>query len=165
MIKNPIPVKIPVKILQDPDLSGYFQELIAVLLQINQALNGDKNLVLISTTEGINAKTTGFTELLKVPTNKNFVPAFVIIRPTSFTSGGKSVQAIASFGGNSATYDDFLNSVTYTVSAAGTYLIDQPNDALQLPIQIGGTSFGMIIETGSNATTETWTVDLFGYYV
>lgn len=165
MIINPPPVKIPASLQEDQEVFNFVKQLKDSVYQLWSALTGNKNATLISTTEGINAKVTGSTELFKVPANKTFIPLFVVIRPTSFTSGGKTVQAVASFGGNSATYDDFLNSVTYTVAAASTFQIDQPNDATELVVQAADDSFRIIIETGSNATTETWAVDLFGYLV
>lgn len=122
-------------------------------------------LTLLSTTTGIDAKTVATTELYSVPAGKTFIPMFVVIRCTTFTVGSKSVQAIASFGGNSATYDDFLNSVTYTVANASYYQIDRPADATEVPYQAGGDSFRISIETGSDATTETWAVDVFGYII
>ena len=162
---NPIPVKLPQAIRDDPDLFGYFSDLTNSLYQIWFSLNGNKQPVLISTTQDIDATATGSTELLKIASDKDFIPLYVVIRVTSFTSGSKTTQAIASFGGNSATYDDFLNSVTYTISATDKFLIDKPNDATELSIQSASDSFRMIIETASNATIEKWTVDLFGYLV
>lgn len=122
-------------------------------------------LTLASTTTGIDAKTVATTELYSVPAGKTFIPMFVVIRVTSFTVGAKAVQVIASFGGNSATYDDWLNSVTYTVANQDYFLIDRPADATEVTVQAAGDSFRISIETGSDATTETWAVDLFGYLV
>lgn len=164
-ILNPVPIRIPDKIIQDPELSDYFKQLTDSVYQQWFALNGNKMLTLISTTESIDATTTGSTELFKVPANKTFIPVFVIIRITSFTAGSKATQAVASFGGNASTYDDFLNSVTYTVATVNTFQIDSPNDATELPVQASDDSFRIIIETASDATTEEWTVDLFGYLV
>lgn len=118
----------------------------------------------LATVTGINAKSTGATELYVVPTGKTLIVDHVVIRCTSFTSGGKSVQAVASFGGNSATYDDYLNSVTYTIAAASVAITDSVLDSA-VPVYAAATSFRIIIETGSNATTETWAVDLFGYLI
>jgi len=162
---NPIPVKFPKAILDDPELSSYFKELTDSLYQLWFTLNGNKQPVLISTTKDIDATTTGSTELLKIPSDKDFIPLYIVIRTTSFTSGSKSTQAVASFGGNSATYDDFLNSITYTIANGEYFLIDKPADATELPVQASNSSFRVNIETASDATTETWSVDLFGYYV
>ncbi len=117
----------------------------------------------VSTTTGIDAKSVATTELYSVPVGKTFVPMFVLIRVTAFTSGGKGVQAIASFGGNSATYDDFLNTVTYTVASQDFYQIDRPADATEVTVQAAADSFRISIETGSDATTETWEVSVFGW--
>ena len=90
---------------------------------------------------------------------------FVVIRITAFTAGGKATQAVASFGGNSATYDDFINSVTYTVANNDYFQTDGPTDSSEATTQAAGDSFRVSIETASDATTETWAIDLFGYLV
>lgn len=125
----------------------------------------EKSISLISTTTGIDAKTVATTTLYTVPTGKTLIPMFVVIRVTAFTAGAKGVQAVASFGGNSATYDDFLNSVTYTVANADYFQTDGPADSTAVPVQVAGDVFKVSIETGSDATTETWAVDVFGYLV
>lgn len=119
----------------------------------------------VATVTGINAKTVATTLLYKVPSGKTFIPMFIVIRVTAFTAGGKATQAVASFGGNSATYDDFLNSVTYTVANQDYYQIDRPADATEVAVQAAGDEFRISIETGSDATTETWAVDVFGYLI
>ena len=116
------------------------------------------------TITGIDATATGATTLFTVPTGKTMIPIHVVIRVTAFTSGGKGVQAVASFGGNSATYDDFLNTQTYTVAAADTFQRDAPATA-ELVTQAAGDVFKISIETASNATVEVWAVDLYGYLV
>lgn len=118
----------------------------------------------VATITGINAKTVAVTTLYIVPTGKTFIPNHIVIRATAFTSGGKSVQAVASFGGNSATYDDFLNTITYTIAAADVWIRDGVDNSA-LVTQAAGDVFSISIETGSNATLETWAVDVFGYLV
>lgn len=118
----------------------------------------------LATVTGINAKVVAVTELFVVPTGKTLIVTGVVIRVTAFTSGGKSTQAVASFGGNSATYDDYLNSVTYTIAAASVALADNVLDAAY-PVYAAAASFKVAVEVGSNATTETWSVDVFGYLV
>ena len=115
----------------------------------------------VATVTGINAKTVATTTLYTVPATFTFIPSFVIIRVTAFTSGGKTIQAIASFGSN-ATFDDYLNSITYTVAANSVFIKDSIEDSA-LVTHAAGKVFSITIETGSNATTETWAVDLFGY--
>jgi hypothetical protein len=122
-------------------------------------------LTRVATVTGIDAKSVAITELYVVPAGKTFIPMFIVIRVTAFTVGAKAVQAIASFGGNSATYDDFLNSVTYTVANADYFQTDGPADSTEVPVQAAGDSFRISIETGSDATLETWAVDVFGYLV
>lgn len=114
---------------------------------------------------GIDAKTVAITSLYTVPTGKRLIVTSIVIRVTAFTAGGKSVQAIASFGGNSATYDDFLNSVTYTVAANNVRIEDAAALASAFPSYAAAAIFKISIETGSDATTETWAVDVFGYLV
>ena len=118
----------------------------------------------LATVTGIDATAVAQTELYVVPTGKTLVVYSVVVRCTSFTVGSKSTQAVASFGGNSATYDDYLNSVTYTVAAASVAIADNVLDTA-VPVYAAGASFRIAIETGSNATTETWAVDVLGYLV
>jgi hypothetical protein len=118
----------------------------------------------LATVTGINAKTVAQTELYVVPAGKSLIVDHVVIRCTAFTSGGKSTQAVASFGGNSTTYDDYLDSITYTIAAASVAITDNVLDTAKA-IYAAGASFRLAIETGSNATTETWAVDVFGYLV
>lgn len=162
---NPIIPRVPVKIQNNPELSGFFNELTTSLYQIWFKLNGNKFPALISTTEIIDVTSTGVTELFKVPQNKTFVPLFIVIRTVDFTVGSKSVQAVASFGGNDPTFDDYLDSVTYTVAGNNTFQVDKPDDVTELVIQDENISFGVNIETASNADIENWTIDLFGYLV
>jgi len=122
-------------------------------------------MTLVGTTTGIDATVVAQTELFVVPAGTTFIPMMVVIRVTSFTSGGKGVEAVASFGGNAATYDDYLNSVTYTVANADYFQVDRIADATEVPVQAAGDSFRIAIETASDATTEVWAVDLFGYLV
>jgi len=121
-------------------------------------------ITLLSTTTGIDAKTVATTSLYTVPAGKTLIIDHVVIRVTAFTVGAKGVQAIASFGGNSATYDDYLNSQTYTVAANGVSITDSLLDTA-VTTQAAADVIKISIETGSDATTETWAVDLFGYLI
>ncbi len=125
------------------------------------ALNENAITRLVTVT-GIDAKSVAVTTLYTVPNGKTFIPDHIIIRVTSFTSGGKGTQAIASFGGNSATFDDYLNTITYTVAAADVSIRDSVEDTTVVT-QAAADVFSISIETGSDATTETWAVDLFGH--
>ena len=118
----------------------------------------------VATVTGIDATAVATTLLYTVPAGKTFIPDHVVIRVTAFTADGKDTQAVASFGGNAATYDDFLNSVTYTVAAADVWIRDSVDDSA-LAVQATGDEFKISIEIGSNAATETWAVDLFGYLI
>ena len=114
-----------------------------------------------ATVTGIDAKTVAVTTLYTVPTGKTFIPDHVVIRVTAFTVGAKGVQAVASFGGNAATYDDYINSATYTVAAVDVFIRDSVEDTAV--VTQAADVFSISMETGSDATTETWAVDLFGY--
>lgn len=116
----------------------------------------------LATVTGIDAKVVAITTLYTVPIGKSLIVDHVVIRCTAFTAGSKSIQAVASFGGNSATYDDYLNSVTYTIAAAARAIKDTTLDTAY-PIYAATSLFRLSIETGSDATTETWAVDVFGY--
>jgi hypothetical protein len=118
----------------------------------------------LATVTGIDAKAVAATELYVVPAGKSLVVDHIVIRVTAFTVGSKSIQAVASFGANASTYDDYLNSVTYTVAAADVFIRDGVDDSA-LPIYAAGASFQVSIETGSDAGAETWAVDVFGYLV
>lgn len=119
----------------------------------------------VATVTGIDATAVATTLLYTVPVGYEFIPLRIVIRVTAFTVGSKSVQAIASFGGNSATYDDWLNSITYTVATVDTFQHDAPAEAAELPVQAAGDAFTLSIETGSDADVETWAIDVFGYLV
>ncbi len=127
------------------------------------ALN-ENAITKVATVTGINAKTVAVTTLYTVPAGKTFIPDHIVIRVTAFTSGGKGTQAVASFGGNSATYDDYLNTITYTVAAVDVLIRDSVEDTAVVT-QAALDVFSISIETGSDATTETWAVDVFGYLV
>ena len=118
----------------------------------------------LATVTGIDAKAVAATTLYNVPAGKTFIPDHIVIRITGFTAGSKSVQAIASFGGNDPDYNDFLDSVTYTIAASGVFIRDGTDDAAR-PVYAGGSIFKMAVETGSDATLETWAMDVFGYLV
>lgn len=121
-------------------------------------------ITLLATVENIDAKAVAITTLYTVPASRSLVVTGVVIRVTSFTAGAKAVQAVASFGGNAATYDDYLNTVTYTVAADDVVIRDTLLDSAYPAYAAAGT-FRISIETGSDATTEVWAVDVFGYLV
>lgn len=160
---NPIIPRIPTKIQNDPELSGFFNELSTSLYQIWFKLNGNKFPVLISTTESIDATSTGVTELFKIPLNKTFVPLFIVIRTTDFTVGSKSVQVVASFGGNDSDFNDYLDSATYTITGDDTFQVGKLDEATEANIQQENISFSININTASDADIENLAIDLFGY--
>lgn len=119
---------------------------------------------IVATITGINAKTVATTTLYTVPAGRTLVVTDVIVRCTAFTVGSKSIQAVANIGGNSTSFNDFLNAKTYTISAAGQLKRENVNDT-QVVTYAAGVAFSINITTGSNATTETWAVDVIGYFV
>ena len=120
-------------------------------------------LTRVAESTGLDATSTGTTSLYTVPTGFAFMPTHIIvINEPGFTSGGKTIHAVASFGGNSATFDDFLNSVTFTFSSGGTYIMREKSTTAQV-FQAGGDVFTISIETASDATLETWAVSVFGF--
>lgn len=125
---------------------------------------------LVATSGTINAKSVAITALYTVPAGKSFIATKVVIRVASnYNGAGKTTQATVSFGGNAATYDDFINSEAYTVAAASKYIVDHAPESTgpttALPIYAAASSFRCSVEIGSDATTEDWVVDLFGYLV
>ncbi len=124
----------------------------------------EETVARLATVAAIDATTIAVTSLYPVPAGKTLIPDHIVIRVTSFTSGGKGVEAVASFGGNSATFDDYLNTVTYTVAAAAVWIRDCVENTATVT-QAAGDVFSISIETASNATTEVWAVELFGYLV
>ena len=113
---------------------------------------------------GIDATAVAITELFVTEPGKQLIVTKVVIHLEEFTSGGKAVEAIASLGGNAATYDDYLNTVTYTFTTEDYAIIDSVRDA-EYPVYAAGTSFRISIETASDATTEVWDVYVFGFYI
>jgi len=118
----------------------------------------------IATVTGIDATAIATTSLFVVAAGKTLVVTQVVIRCTAFTVGSKAVQVVASFGGNASTYDDYLNSVTYTIAASGVAIADTVLDAA-VPVYAAAVDFRLAIETASDATAEVWAVDLLGYLV
>ncbi len=124
----------------------------------------EETICRLATVANIDATTIAVTSLYTTPTGKTLIPDHIVIRVTSFTSGGKGVEAVASFGGNSATFDDYLNTITYTVAAADALIRDTVNDSAVVT-QAAGDVFSLSIETASDASVEVWSVDVFGYLV
>jgi len=118
----------------------------------------------VATVTGIDATAVAITTLYTVPTGKTFIPDHVVIRVTAFTVGTKDTQAVASFGGNDATYDDYLNTITYTIAAVNVFIRDSVEDTAVVT-QAAADVFKVSVEIASNADVETWAVDVFGYLV
>jgi hypothetical protein len=118
----------------------------------------------LATVTAIDATAEAETTLYTTPAGKTFVPDHVVIRVTAYTAGAKDQDAVASFGSNNPTYDDYLNTITYAVTAADVFLRDSVEDSWVVT-HAAAQVFKLIIETASNADVETWAVDVFGYLV
>ena len=125
------------------------------------ALN-EHAITMLATVTGIDATAVAVTTLYTVPVGKTLVPDQVVIYVSAFTDGGKGTEATASFGGNGATYDDYINSVEYTVAAAGNTIKATIADSA-FAVQAAGDVFSISIEIASDATVETWTAILMGH--
>ena len=127
----------------------------------------------LSSTTGINAKTVATTSLYTVPTGYSAIITLIIVRVTAFTAGGKTVQVTGSVGANSPNFNDYYPTTvnTYTVTAVNRNLQTgvqshmPTTDPVESPIYAAGSVFTLNITTASNATTETWSCDLFGYLI
>jgi len=121
----------------------------------------------LATVQNVDALAVATTALYAVPLLKLLVVDHIVIRVVGFDVGSKTTQAIASFGCNDATYDDYINSTTYTVASSFIAIKDSPALAATKVLYNGGDglTFKLSIETGSDATTETWDIDVFGYLV
>ena len=124
----------------------------------------ENSITKVATVTGVDATAVAITTLYTVPTGKTFIPDHIVIRVTAYTVGGKDTQAVASFGGNAATYDDYLNTVTYTIAAANVFIRDSVEDTAVVT-QAAADVFKISIEIASNADEEIWGVDVFGYLV
>jgi len=121
----------------------------------------DYAIAKLATVTGINAKTIAATTLLRVPLGKSMVVDHMVIRVTAFTAGAKATQAKAEFGGTAA-WNDCVAEAEYTVAATNVcFRVSAP--ATVVPIYQAAAYFKIDITVASDATTETWAVDLFGY--
>ena len=127
------------------------------------ALN-ENAVTLLARVTGIDAKTVAATALYTVPAGKYFVLDHIVRRTSAFTAGSKTTQAIASFGCNDPIYDDYLDSVEYAVTMDSSFHRDSVEDT-EVPVYGPGSVFKISIETGSDADTETWDIDVFGYLI
>lgn len=121
---------------------------------------------ILATVTGINAKTIATTTLYTVPSGKSLVLTMVNIRCTAFTAGDKSTQAVCSVGCNATDYDDFVTGGDVTVAAVNkgwSIYVGQTSNVFT--IYVATSVLTLNITTGSDATTETWAVDVIGYLV
>lgn len=125
----------------------------------------------LTTINGINAKTVATTELYTVPAGKQLVITSVSVRTTAFTSGGKTINASGSVGKTGPDYNDYYdagNLQAEKFTAVNQYFCMLPINASEntgVPVLVyqAGDIILLNIATGSNATLETWSVDILGY--
>lgn len=117
---------------------------------------------LLATATNIDAKTVASTSLIIVPTGRTMIITKTIVRTTAYDGTGKTTNASASFGAN-ATYDDFLSVTAFAFTANGQIY---KNEATNPYVEYAaGSDFRINITVASDATTETWAVYVFGYFV
>lgn len=119
----------------------------------------------IATVTGINAKTTGATTLFTVPTGNTFVCTAVYVRVTAFTAGGKNQNNNVEVGGNDGVFDNFASESGVGTVALGNVFRIQPAIGEVGTSYAAGIVFSLNISQASNASVETWAVDVFGYLI
>lgn len=119
------------------------------------------SLRVLRVVDGIDATTAGSTRLLQIRPGEHIVVTQVITVCTDFTVGSKSINAVINFGQNASTYDDYINSATYSFTAANQLILDTADGIA--PLLIANDDFRFRVETASNATEETYSVTLVGY--
>ena len=116
---------------------------------------------LLSTTTGIDAKTTGTTNLFTVPTGRSCVVTRAVVRVTV----ADTVTVVPAMGiGIAAGEDDIFTSTTLTGVTVTTDLFHFSATA---KTKVGAATevIKLGIDTGATATTMTIAVDLYGYLV
>ncbi len=137
------------------------------------ALLRENSLTKLATVASIDATSTGLTNIYTVPGSKSLVFCFLVIRITDYTAGGKSTDAIINIGSDDPNYFNIDGSLTVPVTLVDTYHIYSTplsggiaTEWYLIPgTQAAETIVKIDITTASNATTETWSVDLMGYLV
>jgi len=127
------------------------------------SFDDERVITKVSSTADIDAKVVAATQLYHTVFDKDFVATNLNIRCTNLTIGSKAVQAVISAGNNSPNFNNFIPTTTITVTVAGTVRVVRPVNATEFTIQGNDTDIKLNITTGSDATTETWAADLFGY--
>jgi hypothetical protein len=145
-----------------------------MLFNGNEVLTTQNSMHKIVVVDNIDATTTGETTLYTVPTGKNLVVTLMVIRSTAFVSGGKTVNGFGTIGGNNPSYDDwsFTNTQEPAVSAVDQCFVFNNQESLKggnigsvpVPVYPAGTDFKFNMTGASDATTEVWSIDVFGYF-
>lgn len=119
----------------------------------------------LATVIGIDAKTVAITDLYTAPVGTTVIIEKFVIRPTAFTFGSKTTDATLSIGRDSPNYDEMVgsNSIPAFIQS-DQFAALTTDDGLESMLTAGQT-VKMNITAGSDATVETWAVDIFGYFV
>jgi hypothetical protein len=126
---------------------------------------GGGGIINLATVTNIDATTVAITSLYTVPAGKSLIVDHTVVRVTSMVFGSKTQNAIVSFGGNSPTWDDYWPSVEGNFSAVAQAIAFRRTENDQMPVYQTADVLKISIETGSDATTEVWAIDVFGYLI
>jgi len=127
------------------------------------ALN-ENSLTKLVTIEGIDATVEAVTPLYNVPAGKKLIVDHVVIRVTEYVAGAEYAETVISVGSNSPDFNNFINGQSLDAEEADIYLKLLGNYGF-LCIHDSLSVLSLNIETASDATTEIWSVDVFGYLV
>lgn len=113
---------------------------------------------LVARVTGIDAKTTGTTNIYTVPTGKTFVVTKIVVRVTAATS----ITVGATYGfGIAANEDDIVASAVVALTANNTYAVLLPKTGAVIGQSTNVIKIG--IDGAATGTSQTLAVDLFGY--
>ena len=127
------------------------------------ALN-ENSLTKLVTIEGIDATVEAVTPLYNVPAGKKLIVDHVVIRVTEYVAGAEYAETVISVGSNSPDFNNFINGQSLDAEEVDIYL-KLLGDYGFLSIHDSLSVLSLNIETASDATTEIWSVDVFGYLV
>jgi hypothetical protein len=133
----------------------------ATVVTIDEAIG---SITKLATAIDIDATIAADTLLYTVPGGNSFVVDHVVIRTTSMVFGSKANNAQAAFGGNSPDWNNFRGAMEINLGAVNQSWIFGGNEEAR-PIYQAAEEFKILITAGSDATTEVWAVDVFGYLI
>jgi len=121
----------------------------------------DNSIRKLSITTGIDAKTTGTTNLFTVPSGYTAVITMAVARCSTATA----ITVAPSIGiGVAAGEDDIFSSRALTgfTKATNAYVFQSGGNYV---VVAGGSTIKLGIDTGSTGTTHTIIIELFGYLI